>query len=104
MGSFVKLPYQPRPGLGSKIDFGWYAIGIHYTPSIETGTRLVCGTCILYTWYCNQYKPGIYFILPQVATRLVLSQLIPACKVLHTNVYTFIPSTNQYTTTTLAYT
>jgi len=51
MGSFVKLPYQPRPGLGSKIDFGWYAIGIHYTPSIETGTRLVCGRCILYTWY-----------------------------------------------------
>jgi hypothetical protein len=29
MGSFVKLPYQPRPGLGSKIDFGRYAIGLH---------------------------------------------------------------------------
>jgi hypothetical protein len=40
MGSFVKLPYQPRPGLGSKIDFGWYAVGVYYTPGIETSIRL----------------------------------------------------------------
>jgi hypothetical protein len=103
MGSFVKLPYQPRPGLGSKIDFGWYAIGIQYTPSIETGTRHAVGV---------YYTPGIETSIRLEYTsnylRLLqgwycLSSYQPV-RSLNTNVYTFIPSTDQYTTPTLAFT